>query len=313
MYWPRGLIHHKAPCLLLCLMVSAGCVTHRGEFFDADGVPLHYRVKGQGDPVILVHGIAVNARLNWGYPGITRALARDYQVVTFDNRGHGRSGKPHGPENYGVEMVEDVVRLMDHLGLEKAHVVGYSMGGFITLKLLTAHPDRLLSAAPCGAGWERRDTDGMRRLDEIARAIETNADYGPLLREVGLERKGFGRVKVFAVSKYFGHINENQAIADVVKSLPELEVSEAELRANQVPVLSIVGSVDPLKRGVDDMIGVLAHHEVVVVRRGSHYTTLNKRAMIEALRTFLWKHRSGESGSVSTAAGGPPETRETQR
>lgn len=276
----------------LCLIALSGCITHRtrGEFFDAQGTPIHYTAQGQGEPIILVHGVAVNADLNWRRPGIIRALAKDYQVVAFDNRGHGLSGKPRGSNQYGMEMVQDVVRLMDHLGLEKAHVAGYSMGGFITLKLLTEYPDRLLSAAPCGAGWERREKDNMTRLDEVANAVEKRGDYGPLLSEVGLRRKGFGRVKVMAVNCFFNHINDNQAIADAIRSLPALEVTEEQLRANRVPVLSIVGASDPLRRGVDDMEGVLSNHEIVRVPKGTHYTTLNKREMVEALRAFLKQH-----------------------
>lgn len=288
----RKLMALRTYGLLVCLAACSGCVSHRaaGGYFNAKGVPIHYTVEGAGEPVILVHGVAVNANLNWRRPGIVRALAKDYQVICFDNRGHGRSGKPHGQRYYGGEMVEDVVRLMDHLHIQKAHVAGYSLGGFITLKLAAAHPDRLLSAAPCGAGWERRDTEGMQRLERIASAIESKGDYGPLLAEVGLRRKGFGRIKVFAMNRFFEYINDDKVIADVMRCLPELEVTEAELRANRVPVLSIVGAADPLKRGVDDMKGVMANQEIVVVPRGTHYTTLNKREMVSALRDFLKRH-----------------------
>ena len=280
--------------ILACLVFGGGCAMHR-EVFEANGVPISYRVKGEGVPVILVHGVAANSTLNWNMPGIRRALARDYQVITFDNRGHGRSGKPHGEQHYGRELVEDVVRLMDHLQIEKAHVIGYSMGGFITLKLLTEHPDRLLTAAPCGAGWERRDDDSMKRLETIADAIESKGDYGPLLAEVGVNRTGFARVKMCVVSAFFRSINDEQAIADVMRSMAALEVSEAALRANTVPVLSIVGGADPLKRGVDNMEGILANHEIVIVPEGSHYTTLQKRRMITALRDFLARHSGNAS------------------
>lgn len=281
---------------LIIAILCTGCVTHRvhGEYLDAKGVSLHYTVEGEGTPVILVHGVAVNADLNWRRPGITRALAKNYQVISFDNRGHGRSDKPRGQEHYGLEMVEDVVRLMDHLDIEKAHVIGYSMGGFITLKLLTEHPDRLLSAAPCGAGWEHQDADGLRRLEAIANALESHGDYGPLLEEVGLRKKGFGRIQMFVMNRFFRCINDEQAVADVMRSLSELEVSEAELRANMVPVLSIAGDADPLKRGVDNMEGILANHEIVIIPRGTHYTALNKRQMISALRDFLERH-NGET------------------
>lgn len=71
----------------------------------------------------------------------------------MDVRGHGLSGKPHDTAQYGVEMVEDVRRLLDHLKIEKAHLVGYSMGGFIVYKFMALHPERLITAMPCGAAW----------------------------------------------------------------------------------------------------------------------------------------------------------------
>ena len=144
--------------LVLILVVGAGYAwfTYRlqnrvvGKFFESDGVRLHYTDEGAGEPVILIHGFATNADLNWRVPGITQALAEDYRAIALDVRGHGLSDKPHGVDQYGTKMVNDVIRLMDHLEIEKAHVVGYSMGGFITLKLITMYPDRIISAAPCG-------------------------------------------------------------------------------------------------------------------------------------------------------------------
>ncbi len=294
MKWIYKIHTYWAGVFLLFVTLCGGCATHR-EFFDSGGVPLSYTVEGQGEPVILIHGVAVNADLNWRFPGIIRALAKDYRVVSFDNRGHGRSGKPHGKQSYGSEMVEDVVRLMDHLNIGKAHVVGYSMGGFITLKLLAAHPERLISAAPCGAGWEHRDKEGMQRLEGIAEALETRGDYGPLLEETGIEKKGLGRVKAFVMNRFLNCVNDEKVMADVMRSLPGLEVKASDLQRNRIPVLSIVGEVDPLKRGVHNMEGVLANHEVVIVPRGSHYSTLNKREMVSVLRDFLQRQESHPS------------------
>ena len=104
--------------LLFCLgLMDAG---HKApvavdSFFDSNGVKIHYTVQGKGEPVLLIHGFTASIPLQWGLPGITAALAKNYQVIAFDNRGHGRSGKPHDPKQYGKEMVEDAVRLLDHL------------------------------------------------------------------------------------------------------------------------------------------------------------------------------------------------------
>src|SRR5579863_3555872 len=137
--------------LLLALVLLAFSATLKAEdqFFLSDGVKIRYIVEGEGEPVLLIHGFAANLQVQWG--GVIKDLAKDYKVVALDNRGHGRSGKPHEPEKYGIQMVEDAIRLLDHLNIDKAHVVGYSMGGFITNKLLTTHPERLITATLGGA------------------------------------------------------------------------------------------------------------------------------------------------------------------
>jgi pimeloyl-ACP methyl ester carboxylesterase len=126
------------------------------EFFTtSDGVKIHYMRLGQsGTPVVLVHGYTGSAEGNWFRNGIAQALAKNHRVVALDCRNHGKSDKPQprGPGKW-----EDVVELMDHLKIEKAHLHGYSMGGSITGRILAAHPERLITAAFGGSGI--RDTD----------------------------------------------------------------------------------------------------------------------------------------------------------
>ncbi len=288
----RRLCMGRATAILLAAAILSGCLTprHRGHFLNTDGVRLFYTVQGRGEPVILVHGFAVNTDLNWRLPGVIRALAKDYEVIAFDNRGHGRSDKPHDPALYGQQMVDDVLRMMDHLGIQRAHVIGYSLGGFITIKLMTQHPERLVSAIPCAAGWERHDIgDHQVRLDAMIEGMD-RGDFAPMLREVGLQNKGFGKIKVAMVSSFFRRINDTEALAAVLRALPELEVTEAELRANTVPVLSVAGSRDTLKKGIDAMTGILACHHVIIIKGGDHNSTLAHRAYIRALREFLRQH-----------------------
>ena len=99
------------------------------RFFDSGGIELAYNVDGEGPPVILIHGFMLDADFNWRRAGMTEVLTPHFQVISLEVRGHGQSEKPLDVSAYGVELVEDVVRLMDHLQLERAHVVGYSMGG----------------------------------------------------------------------------------------------------------------------------------------------------------------------------------------
>src|SRR5437763_4317028 len=125
------------------------------QTFDSNGVAISYTVEGKGEPVVLIHGLYASAQVNWRAPGIIRILATNHQVIALDVRGHAASGKPGQESAYGVEMAEDIVRLLDHLKIQKAHLVGYSMGGMITMKVLTRHPDRVQSALLGGMGWLR--------------------------------------------------------------------------------------------------------------------------------------------------------------
>jgi pimeloyl-ACP methyl ester carboxylesterase len=128
--------------LLLLLAGTAG-LPGEDRFFDSAGVRIHYTVEGNGEAVVLIHGMAFDLAMNWEAPGIVKGLADRYRVVALDVRGHGRSGKPHEPKMYGHHLVADVIRLLDHLKIEKAHIVGCSMGGRIAGALLTEHPERV--------------------------------------------------------------------------------------------------------------------------------------------------------------------------
>ena len=142
------------------------------SFTASDGVEIHYIVEGRGDPVVLLHGITGTAASNWGGAGIIARLAEEFQVIAVDQRGHGKSGKPHDPASYGERMALDVVDLLDHLRLQQAHVVGYSMGGFITMKLIALAPDRLMSAVIGGAGWPSPELRDDAMFDTLAASLE---------------------------------------------------------------------------------------------------------------------------------------------
>jgi pimeloyl-ACP methyl ester carboxylesterase len=217
-------------------------------------------------------------------------------------RGHGLSDKPHDPAQYGVEMVNDVVRLMDHLGIAKAHVVGYSMGGFITLKLLTMYPERLLSAAPCAAGWGKLDAQNSKLIDDVASSLESGEGMAPLFRRLEPNGKEPPRLRVLFMNFLLGHMNDEKALAAAMRGFPALAITEEQLRANKVPVLSIVGSADPLKEGVDALTGVLSNHEVIVIKGGDHMTTISNPGFIQGLRDFLTRHAAGANAPTETAA-----------
>jgi pimeloyl-ACP methyl ester carboxylesterase len=120
----------------------------------SDGVELAYERLGEGPAIVLVHGFGSSRLQNWKstgwYGGLTVA---GFSIVAMDCRGHGESGKPHDQASYGHDrMAEDVVAVMQSCGLADALVLGYSMGGFIGLRLLAAHPGRVRKLAIAGVG-----------------------------------------------------------------------------------------------------------------------------------------------------------------
>jgi len=108
----------------------------------------------RGEPILLIHGFASNHAINWVNPGWVRTLTQaGRRVIALDNRGHGRSEKLYDPEAYATPiMADDACALMDHLGLQRIDVMGYSMGARITAFLALRHPKRVRSAVLGGLG-----------------------------------------------------------------------------------------------------------------------------------------------------------------
>lgn len=121
----------------------------------SDDVKIHYYTLGDEGPwVMLIHGYTDSAKRMWIDTGIAGALAENHRVVALDNRNHGQSDKP---TPNGPGRAEDVIELMDHLGIEKAHIHGYSMGGGITGRLLASNPERFITAGFGGSGISEQD------------------------------------------------------------------------------------------------------------------------------------------------------------
>lgn len=255
-------------------------------YFDSDGVRIRYRVWGAGDPIVLVHGFTASIERNWELPGVVAALAEDFKVIALDTRGHGKSAKPHDVEAYGVQMADDVVRLLDHLEIEQAHVVGYSMGGFITLKLLTRHPDRLLSAVLGGAGWNPPGaTPGVPGLAE---SLESGGGIGPLIEALTPPTgPPPSPEEIAAANQMILASNDPLALAAAIRGMADLQVPEAEVRAIELPVLAVVGELDPLKAGVDRLAEVLPSLEVVVLPGKDHMTAVGDPGLPGAVREFV--------------------------
>ena len=133
-------------------------------FTASDGVKLHYWSVGTGGtPVVLLHGFSGSADM-WLLNGVAAALRGRHRVLALDCRGHGLSDKPHDPMKYGLQIADDVVELLDHEGYERAHVHGFSLGGWILARLLARHPERVATAAFVGHAQTETDPEMVARV-----------------------------------------------------------------------------------------------------------------------------------------------------
>src|SRR5579864_7738630 len=154
---PRAICMLGMVCLsILFLSIFADPQTN-DKFFNSNGVMIRYIVAGSGSPIILIHPFAQSADI---WAPVMTDLSKNFPIIALDCRGHGKSDKPHDPNQYGIEMVSDVIRLMDHLEIKQAIIIGYSMGGSIAVKMLTEHPDRFRLAIVGGSlGFTREASE----------------------------------------------------------------------------------------------------------------------------------------------------------
>jgi pimeloyl-ACP methyl ester carboxylesterase len=258
-------------------------------------VKIHYVVEGKGEPVVLIHGFTADIDKNWragGANSVFSTLAKSYQVIAIDNRGHGKSDKPHDPKQYGVEMAEDVVRLLDHLKIAKAHVIGYSMGGIITAKLLATHPDRLLSAT-LGGHAGIREGEPTEFYDELAKSLEDGKGFGPLIERLtpaGSPKPSPEQMTM--INDMLTKSNDVKALAAAVRGFKGLAIDPAKFENNQVPAMAIIGELDPLKKGVDALEGHAANLKIVVIKGANHMSAFTNPDFIKNLSEFLDEHSS---------------------
>ncbi|MEX2111920.1 MAG: alpha/beta hydrolase [Pirellulales bacterium] len=287
--------------VLATLFLVATHATAEDSYFDSNGVKIHYVVEGEGEPVVLIHGFTANIDMQWKLPGIFSKLKQDYQVIALDNRGHGKSDKPHDPQQYGPEMVNDVLRLMDRLNVAKAHVVGYSMGGFLTNYLVNNHPDRVVTATLGGAGWSKANDERTEFMSLLADSLDAGKGIGPLIDQLTpANRPKPQPQEIEFVNKMIMANNDPKALSACIRGLRSVTVTATQLESNKVPTLALIGSDDPLKVGVDELAPVMANLTVEVIDGADHMTAFSSPKFIGDLELFLDEHSPVAAG----AAGG---------
>jgi len=275
----------------LCSPRATAQDTPAGRFLDSEGTRIHYLDWGSGEPILLIHGLTLDIEIGWLQPGIAATLLNmGYRVVAYDSRGHGKSDRAHDPGSYGPVEIEDAIHLFDHLGIDRAHVVGWSRGGFVANRIAARHPGRVLTLTLGGWG-ESGQNDGAipEPMRAQTAAILDAGDFHAMVRMV-IPNGSPSEVERWAT--LLAERNDHRALAAVVRSGAAWPLlSEHELRANETPALAIVGDRDFLSAEVAKMSAVMSNLEVIVLPGATHGTTLSRPEFMTALVGFLRKHR----------------------
>ena len=215
-----------------------------------DNLGLSYRTTGAGSAVMLLHGFSQWSQM-WITNGVAQHLGKRFSIILPDRRGHGHSGRPKRPEDFGMRMVEDVIRVLDAEGQDTAHLIGFSQGSEVAWRAALEYPDRIHSLFLVSSGWPGPDLDLALKgyadiLGWLPQAIADGEDW--LTPNPDLE--------VFQA---------------VVASMPEvIDVPKSALAQLTVPVFGLVGSKDPERKTIERLAGLLPDFSLKILPETDH-------------------------------------------
>ena len=256
------------------------------QYFDSNRVEIAFIDVGKGQPVVFLHGFAMNLDMIRGIS--SDFVQAGYRFVAIDARGHGRSGKPHDAKAYGAEMADDVVRLLDHLKLRQAHVIGYSMGGAIANKLRERHPGRILSVTLGGVGkdvtaWYK---DGFR-LTEAAKSLRSGQGVKYILQESGVVPATLTEAEIEKMNARTMANQDSLALAAVLDALPELNVSEESLKENTVPTLILVGANAHERPSAEELAKIMNKATLIIIEDADHIGAPEQPQFLQEIIRFI--------------------------
>jgi pimeloyl-ACP methyl ester carboxylesterase len=243
--------------------------------FHHDDVEIAYLDEGEGDPVVLVHGFASTKNVNWVYPTWVSELRKDgRRVIALDNRGHGESSKLYDPARYSIAiMSSDILALMDHLSIDRADIMGYSLGGRMAAWLGLNAPVRLRSAILGGIGIGMIEGGGPG--ENVAVALEA-----PSLDDVS---DPVGRTfRAFADQTR----SDRLALAACLRGSRGLMTS-AEAARIAVPVLIAVGTSDEVAGSAHALGTIIPGSEVLDIPGRDHMRAVGDKVYKAGVLDFL--------------------------
>jgi pimeloyl-ACP methyl ester carboxylesterase len=244
------------------------------SFHNGD-VEIAYLDEGEGEPIVLVHGFASSKNVNWVYPTWVSELKKaGRRVIALDNRGHGDSSKLYDAAQYEIAiMAGDVVALLDHLGIERADVMGYSLGSRMTAVMALGQPRRLRSAILGGIGIGMIEGGGPG--ENVALALEA-----PSLDDV---TDPVGRTfRAFADQTR----SDRRALAACLRGSRRL-MTRDEAASINVPVLIAVGTADEIAGSAQALGNIIPGAQVLDIPNRDHMRAVGDKVYKTGVIDFL--------------------------
>jgi pimeloyl-ACP methyl ester carboxylesterase len=238
-------------------------------------IEIAYLDEGAGEPIVLVHGFASNSQVNWVNPGWVATLTRaGRRVIALDNRGHGASSKLYDPAAYhSAMMAQDVRALLDHLKIERADLMGYSMGARIAAFLTVNHPARVRSVVLGGLGI--RLVKGVGLSSTIAEALEA--------RSLADVRDPTGRsFRSFAEQTK----SDLKALAACMRGSRQT-LQREQVAGIRVPVLVAVGTEDKVAGSAQELAALIPGARALDIPDRDHMLAVGDKVFKAGVLDFL--------------------------
>lgn len=250
-------------------------------FAENHGVRIYFEIHGQGHPIVLLHAFAGNLQL-WKLAGYVSGLEKSHRVILIDERGHGRSDKPHDAEAYSLDKrVGDVIAVLDHVGVEQASLFGYSRGGRLALAQAAYFPERVASLVIGGAHPFQESFDDFTSID----GSDPDAFIHALSSFIGEE-----------IAPEFHPIIVHNDLVALSAAAPDGQSFEERLSDIKVPCLLFVGESDKRVEKVNLCVTKLPNARLLMIPSAGHVTALSKvDIVLPAVAGFFEEHLTSKT------------------
>ena len=251
-----------------------------------NGVKIYYEVEGQGPPVVLAHGVTRSLQ-RWRQIGFVDALNKEYRLIMFDARGHGKSDKPHDPAAYGINMVNDVISVLDDLRVDRVSYIGYSMGAGVGFVCAVHHPERFNSLVL--GGWSPYRTEAAVPANQSStgpaqqiRMLNSDPDAYLRSREQQLGRPLTPEERDAELS------NDPEALGALMVTFRDIAtLSNEELSRLSAPCLLYAGESDPMYPGAKEASNHIGNARFFSLPGLDHVQTGASPLVLPHLKEFL--------------------------